>query len=75
MSHAKRRAAVPDVLRVIGRAQVIEAVGVSPNTWERMEKRGETPPVTKLSTRRIGYRVVDLQRWLDARRSGQEAPA
>jgi hypothetical protein len=52
MSHAKRESAVPDVLRVIDRAQVIEAVGVSPNTWERMEKRGETPPVTKLSKRR-----------------------
>lgn len=71
----KRLTAVPDSVRVIDRAQAIEAVGLSWNTWERMEERGETPPVTKLSKRRIGYRVVDLQRWLDARRSGQEAPA
>jgi predicted DNA-binding transcriptional regulator AlpA len=71
----KRLAAVPDSVRVIDRAQAIEAVGVSWNTWERMEERGETPPVTKLSKRRIGYRVVDLQKWLDARRQRQEAPA
>ena len=70
MSHAKRLAAVPNDVRVIDRAQALEAVGVSWSTWERMEKRGETPPVTKLSKRRIGYRVVDLQKWLDARRLG-----
>jgi predicted DNA-binding transcriptional regulator AlpA len=71
----KRPAAVPDSVRVIDRAQAIEAIGVSWNTWERMEERGETPPVTKLSKRRIGYRVVDLQKWLDARRQSRGAPA
>jgi predicted DNA-binding transcriptional regulator AlpA len=71
----KRLEAVPDSVRVIDRAQAIEAVGLSWNTWERMEERGETPPVTKLSKRRIGYRVVDLQKWLDARRRDQEVPA
>ena len=70
----KRLAAVPDSVRVIDRAQAIEAVGLSWNTWERMEERGETPPVTKLSKRRIGYRVVDLQNWLDGRRQGQAGP-
>jgi hypothetical protein len=29
--------------------------------------------VTKLSERRIGYRIIDLKAWLDARRVG-EAP-
>jgi hypothetical protein len=28
-----------------------------------------------LSKRRIGYRIVDLQKWLDARRQRQEVPA
>jgi predicted DNA-binding transcriptional regulator AlpA len=71
----KQLAAVLGTVRVMDRAEVIEAVGVSPNTWERMEKDGETPPITKLSKRRIGYRVVDLVEWLDARRQSPDAPA
>jgi hypothetical protein len=35
-----------------------------------MRARGEAPPITKLSERRIGYRVIDLKEWLDARRVG-----
>jgi hypothetical protein len=39
-----------------------------------MEARGETPPKTRLSANRTGYRLIDLKTWLDARRIG-EAPA
>jgi predicted DNA-binding transcriptional regulator AlpA len=55
-------------VRVVDEPTAIKLVGVSPRTWDRMRSRGETPPVTQLSARRIGYRVVDLKKWLDARR-------
>jgi predicted DNA-binding transcriptional regulator AlpA len=57
-----------DSLRVVDEQTAIMLTGVSPRTWDRMRARGETPPHTKLSKRRIGYRVVDLEAWLDARR-------
>jgi predicted DNA-binding transcriptional regulator AlpA len=55
-------------IRVISREEAARAIDVSSDTWDRMEKRGETPPVTRLSQRRIGYRVIDLKEWLDRRR-------
>jgi predicted DNA-binding transcriptional regulator AlpA len=57
-----------DSVRVVDEQTAIMLTGVSPRTWDRMRARGETPPITKLSERRIGYRIVDLKAWLDARR-------
>jgi predicted DNA-binding transcriptional regulator AlpA len=45
-------------------------VGLSDRTWDRLEARGETPPKTRLSLNRIGYRASDVAAWLDARREG-----
>jgi predicted DNA-binding transcriptional regulator AlpA len=55
-------------VRVVDEPTAIKIVGVSPRTWDRMRQRGEAPPLTRLSERRIGYRVADLKEWLDARR-------
>jgi predicted DNA-binding transcriptional regulator AlpA len=55
-------------VKVVDEPTAIELVGVSARTWDRMRARGETPPVTQLSARRIGYRISDLRKWLDARR-------
>jgi predicted DNA-binding transcriptional regulator AlpA len=63
-----------ETVRVVDEPTAIELVGVSPRTWDRMRARGETPPITKISDRRIGYRLVDLRAWLDAHRVAQ-APA
>jgi predicted DNA-binding transcriptional regulator AlpA len=57
-----------DSVRVVDEQTAIMLTGVSPRTWDRMRARGETPPHTKLSERRIGYRLVDLKAWLDSRR-------
>jgi predicted DNA-binding transcriptional regulator AlpA len=57
-----------DLVRVVNERTAIELMGVSPRTWDRMRARGETPPITKISERRIGYRIIDIQAWLDARR-------
>jgi predicted DNA-binding transcriptional regulator AlpA len=55
-------------IRVITRPEAQRICCLSPDTWDRLEKRGETPPVTRLSERRIGYRVIDVMAWLDGRR-------
>jgi predicted DNA-binding transcriptional regulator AlpA len=63
-----------DSVRVLDEPTAIRLAGVSPRTWDRMRARGETPPKTQISERRIGYRLVDFRDWLDARRVGA-APA
>jgi len=61
-------------IRVIPRSTVLQMLGLSSMTWNRMEARGETPPKVQLSLRRVGYRVSDLSAWLDARRASHALP-
>jgi hypothetical protein len=61
-----------DLVRVVNKPTAVKAAGVSPRTWDRMEANGETPPITRISERRIGYRLLDLMAWLDARRVRRE---
>jgi predicted DNA-binding transcriptional regulator AlpA len=55
-------------VRVVDQPTALMLLNLSLSTWERMRKRGETPPITQISDRRIGYRISDLEKWLDARR-------
>ena len=57
-----------DLVRVLTRPETIKVVGVSEKTWERLEALGDIPTRTRLSQGRVGYRVVDIAAWLDARR-------
>jgi predicted DNA-binding transcriptional regulator AlpA len=57
-----------DSVRVVDEFTAIQLSGLSPRTWDRLRARGETPPITQLSSRRVGYRLIDLRAWLDARR-------
>jgi predicted DNA-binding transcriptional regulator AlpA len=57
-----------DAVRVIDEPTAIMLAGVSPRTWDRLRARGDIPPITRLSPKRIGYRVIDFKAWLDARR-------
>jgi len=57
-----------DLVRVVDEPTAIMLVGVSPRTWDRLRAKGDVPPITKRGDRRIGYRLVDLKAWLDARR-------
>jgi predicted DNA-binding transcriptional regulator AlpA len=59
------------IIRVLTRPQTIKTVGVSERTWERLEAAGDVPPKTRLSEGRIGYRVCDIEAWLDKRREGE----
>jgi predicted DNA-binding transcriptional regulator AlpA len=57
-------------VRVLRRHETFKAIGVDERTFDRMEAAGDAPPKTQLSARRIGYRLADVQAWLDARRRG-----
>jgi predicted DNA-binding transcriptional regulator AlpA len=59
-----------DSVRVLNRHETFKAIGVDERTFDRIEAAGYGPPKTQLSARRIGYRLTDVQQWLDARRRG-----
>jgi predicted DNA-binding transcriptional regulator AlpA len=59
-----------DELKVLTKREAIREVGVSWRTWDRLEADGDTPPKTRLSANRIGYRAIDIKQWLDGRREG-----
>jgi predicted DNA-binding transcriptional regulator AlpA len=59
---------VLDELKVYTKRETQKLLGLSGRTWDRLEAAGETPPKTRLSPNRIGYRVSDLKEWLDRRR-------
>ena len=66
----------PDPLvlsRVISRAEATKLAGVSPATWDRIEKAGRGPRRTLISERRVGYRLKDVLAWLDARSTDTRA--
>ena len=60
-----------DSVRVVDESTAIMLTGLSPRTWDRLRARGDIPVITKLSERRIGFRIVDIKAWLDARREPQ----
>jgi predicted DNA-binding transcriptional regulator AlpA len=55
-------------IRVLNRTETLKMVGLSDRTWDRLEVAGDTPPKTRISQGRIGYRVADIMKWLDSRR-------
>lgn len=67
---------LPTASRVITEAEAARMVGLSVPTLRRMrydEKReNRGPRHVRLSERRIGYRLFDLDAWLERRVSGGE---
>ena len=55
-----------DELKVYTKKETQKIIGLSGRTWDRLEALGETPPKTRLSPNRIGYRGSDIAAWLDA---------
>ncbi len=64
-----------EAVRVVDKTTVLKLVNLSSRTWEKMQARGETPPITRISERRAGYRLIDLRAWLDARRVSRSTMA
>jgi hypothetical protein len=48
---------------------------LSKRTWQRLDERGDLPAKTQLSDNRVGYRLIDIFRWLEARRRRGPAQA
>jgi predicted DNA-binding transcriptional regulator AlpA len=57
----------PDSLRVLDKVGLLIALGISEQTYNRLNARGDLPESVQLSPRRVGYRVSAIERWLDAR--------
>jgi predicted DNA-binding transcriptional regulator AlpA len=63
----------PNSIRVLTEPELLQTLGLSDRTFERMKQRGDVPPKTQLSERRVGYRVCDVEEWLDKRREVEGA--
>ena len=57
---------IPAEDHVIAENVAAAMIGVSLPTLRRRVRAGDGPPVIRLSERRIGYRLRDLRKWLDA---------
>ena len=42
-------------------------VGLSESTWQALVRAGRAPKPRQLSDRRVGWRVADLEAWVDSR--------
>ena len=56
-----------DDLRILLAAEAAQLLNTTVGALDHQRATGKGPPFIRLSVRRIGYRVSDLRRWLDAR--------
>jgi predicted DNA-binding transcriptional regulator AlpA len=52
---------------VLNERQVAAFLSVGMSTLQRWRSQGQGPSYVRLSTRRVGYRVSELHRWLASR--------
>jgi predicted DNA-binding transcriptional regulator AlpA len=57
--------AVPD--RLITERVTAEILGISPDTLRRLSHRGEGPTRRKISPRRVGYKVSEVEAYRDGK--------
>ena len=60
--------AVPD--RLITERATAEILGISPDTLRRLSHRGEGPTRRKISPRRVGYKVSEVEAYRDGKSLG-----
>lgn len=62
--------------RMLSRAELANLLGVSIDTLDRLEARGEAPPRVRISPRRWGYPVGAYKQWYAAKlgRVGNRLP-
>ena len=53
--------------KIIRAAEVLEMIGLSRTTLWRLVKAGKFPAPLKLSVRARGWRLSDVEAWLDSR--------
>jgi predicted DNA-binding transcriptional regulator AlpA len=64
----------PNSIRVLNEVELRQMLGISERTFDRLRYRGDLPRRTQLSDRRVGYRVIDVEEWLDRCRQSTEEP-
>ena len=55
---------------VVTEAEAAKMLSLSPPTLRRMRGEGTAPRYVQLGARRLGYRVADLDAWIERRLSG-----
>lgn len=63
-------AGAPD--RIISERVTAEILGISPDTLRRLSRRGEGPMRRKISPRRVGYKISEVEAYRDGK--PQSAP-
>ena len=58
----------PFDLKVFSKRETWLLLGLSEDTFRRLEEAGEAPDKTQLSDRRVGYTGRAIRAWQDARR-------
>ena len=55
---------------VLRTPEAAKYIGLSPSTLTKLRLRGgdEAPPFVRLGTRCVGFRVADLDNWIEGRR-------
>lgn len=59
--------------RVRSRKQTADRLGICVRTLQRMEARGEAPPRVQVTTKIVGYKDFEIERFLTSRTIGGDA--
>ena len=73
--HASTPATVTAIEALLTPNQAAATLGLAAATLQRHRTDGTGPKFIKLGKRRVAYRVVDLQAWVDGRVAGSTADA
>ena len=67
-------ASTPDFV-VLTKQELCAAANISEDTLNRLHSQGQGPVRVQLSSRRIGYTVGALRRWLESRSNAPQSDA
>ena len=54
--------------RIVRPRELAKKLSISIATLYRMKKAGELPPQVKIHERAVGWKVSDIEEWLDSRK-------
>lgn len=60
--------------RFIGEPERREITGYSRGHWFRLERDGKVPQRVKLGARKVGWRLSEIMRWMEARTAERDVP-
>lgn len=73
INHPIDRYRLPLGVQFISEPQAANLIGVTPRTLQTWRYAGIGPAFLRMGPRRIAYRLIDLEAWATARRSGEAA--